>query len=716
MGVIDRLRFAARAFVIGPGTVYESDALWGKDQSDYQPAEYADYQATSNGVYTCSKLRSDLLGSVPLRLYKVDGEGNRQEVVSGQLYDLLHSVNPFWTWHRLIRMTELSMCIFGESFWFLERGESGTLAPREIWWARPDRVRVIPHASEYVAGYVYKPPNGGQEIRFTPGETIWAPHPNIADEFEGLAPLAAARLAADTSSAALKSNKNLFAQGMQMGGIVMPPDKAPAWTTDQRDEIAESLRQRHKGVDKAHKWGVFRSRVDIQQSAITPKDAEFLGLLKWSLEDICRAYLVPLDLVGGQRTFENYDAALKAVWTMCIMPEARFISTELEERLLPLFPGQADVAEFDFSGVSVLQENRAEIVGQIRDLFAVGVPLNPLLNEFMPQLLPQEQDGFPWGDAWWAPMSLSPVMDAEPKEPPPVAEEQPAEEPAEEEAEEPEEEEPERSRHVRVIEYDSPEHRRIMRQFNRRTERWEERFAEVVVDLFRRQRDSVVDKIKTQDERGLGDFISKVFSKSQWVKAFRTAARPIIGAIAEDFGNEALETLGVEAAFNVNDPSAVRFLERRAQRFATAVNDTTWEALKAELIEGMNAGESMEELAERVEIFFEEQYRHTGDEEMYNKATRAWLIARTEVVGASNGGKLEAWKQSDVVDSKTWLSALEVDGRTRDSHMLLHGQTVPLDGYFESEYSGARGPAPGQMGEASEDCNCRCTMTAGIKF
>ena len=46
--------------------------------------------------------------------------------------------------------------------------------------------------------------------------------------------------------------------------------------------------------------------------AMTPKDAEYLGSLKWNLEEICRAYGVPQDLVGGQRTYENVDAAMKA--------------------------------------------------------------------------------------------------------------------------------------------------------------------------------------------------------------------------------------------------------------------------------------------------------------------------------------------------------------------------------------------------------------------
>tara|TARA_Y100000310_G_scaffold117707_1_gene116447 strand:+ start:1188 stop:3302 length:2115 start_codon:yes stop_codon:yes gene_type:complete len=704
MGLIDWVRFQARAFVLG-SDISRSDMGWGKDTQDYQPPEYADYQATSNGVYACSKLRSDLLASLPLRLYTTDREGGRTEVVSGRLYELLKFVNPFWTWNRLIRMTELSMCIFGESYWFVERGESGMLPPREIWWARPDKVRIVPDRENYISHFLYKPDNGEEDIRFEPSETVWMPLPNIKDEFEGLAPLAAARLAADTASAALKSNRNLFAQGLQMGGMVMPAEAKGGghvpWTVEQRDELTEDLNQKYKGVQKAHKWGVFRTRIDIREATITPKDAEFLGLMKWSLEDICRAYQVPLDLIGGQRTYENYDAAMKAMWTQCVLPEAIFIADELEERFLPA-TGEADAAEFDASGVPVLQEDREKTVNQMHSLHGMGVPLNPLLSEFMPQLLPKsetgKQEGYPWGDTWWAPMTVAPVGAADPLE-----------EPIEAEPEETDDEEP-RSRHVRVIEYDSQEHRRLWRIFARRTERWEDRVAEEVSALFRRQRDSVVDKIKAEPERAL---IDKIFSKAQWIKVFRQAIRPILGAVANDFGDEALTTLGLEMGFDVNQPASVRFLEQRAQRFAKRVNDTTWVKLQASLAEGMGAGESTEELAERVEDLFTSWYRKTGDTEMLAKATRSWVIARTEVIGASNGGTLLAWKQSDVVDSKTWLAAL--DERTRVTHTIMHGQTVMLGEDFESP-EGATGPAPGQMGEAGEDINCRCTMTAGIRF
>src|SRR3972149_1682045 len=113
------------------------------------------------------------------------------------------------------------------------------------------------------------------------------------------------------------------------------------------------------GAAKAHRMLIMRTKVEFQPWNLSPKDAEFINRLKWSLGYVARAYGIPLDLVGGQRTYENVAAAERAVWVRTMRPEANFISEEITEKLLPLFQGEADLAQFDFSEVEVLQEAEA---------------------------------------------------------------------------------------------------------------------------------------------------------------------------------------------------------------------------------------------------------------------------------------------------------------------------------------------------------------------
>lgn len=122
-------------------------------------------------------------------------------------------------------------------------------------------------------------------------------------------------------------------------------------------------------------------------------------------------------------------------------------------------------------------------------------------------------------------------------------------------------------------------------------------------------------------------------------------------------------------------------------------------AIGSTLTQGVGLGESIDKLAGRVQSVFD------------SSDSRATLIARTEVIGASNG--LSHDFASAVNDSgamavqRTWLATL--DERTRPDHADADGQTV--EG-FDTPYDvgGEELMYPGdENGSAEQVANCRCT-------
>jgi HK97 family phage portal protein len=684
-----------RAFATGPGAFDLGAATWGVDTMTFSPPDYGEYLATSNAVHACATLRARLLAQLPLRLYRLTGgDEGKNEVTRGALWQLLQKVNPYWTLPRLVQMTELSLCAWGKAFWFTdERRSPNAPPPRELWWARPDRVKVVPHPQNYVSHFLYEPVNGSEPVRFEPWETVWLRYPNPLEEYEGLSPLAAARIAADVASAAMKSNRNIFTNGMQAAGFVTNGDNRVPFSKQQAEELAEHLDRRFKGVDKAHRVGILHFDAKFQSVAMTPKDAEFLGALKWSLEDVCRAYGVPLDLIGGQRTFENVNASETIVWNHTILPEAAFVATELTEQLLPMFAGGrdgADLCEFDHAAVEVLKEDEAAKWEVWRSQIEVGVRTR---NEW------RDQEGLPplaWGEDFWVASTLTPIGGPMQEEADAKAEamaeqiaagqQQPPALPSGEE------------RSIRLVRlaYGDPEHERAWQRFVAQTTPHEQAIERTVRDLFRRQERSVLDTLTARSARSPEGAALEPFDRGKWVKEFRLAIRPLLAAAVADAGTAALAEVAVGIAFDVSDPNVVRFLERQAQRFAVAVNETTWDRLKAELVEGIAAGEGTDALAARVR------------QVMGVRLSDAERIARTETTGAFNGGTIESWRQSGVVKGKTWLSAL--DDRVRETHIAAHGQTVGLDEDFA--VGDATGPGPGLMSTAAETVNCRCSLVA----
>ena len=712
MTTAERIRAWFRQFVLGPGVVEPWEAVQGHDNTTYTPPEYGDYIATSNGVYACASLRAKMLSGLPLKLYR-NGRNGKTDVSGGPEVQLLQKVNPFWTFGRLIEMTELSLCLWGEAFWFMERGQGGRSKPREIWWGRPDRVKVVPHVTDYISGFLYEPILGQAPLAFSTQEVVWLRYPNPIDEYSGLSPLAAARLGADLSSAAMVSNRNIFRNGNQMAGFIAPKAANGGYMTPQQaEDVSDLLGRRFKGVDNAHRVGVLRFDAQFQNVSFTPKDAEFLGALRWSLGEISRAYGVPPELVGDHEnaTYSNMEQAYKAVWETTMLPECRFIASEITEQLLPMFGTATDTfVEFDTSEVSALQPDETAEWTRSKEQITVGVIT---INEWREE---QGKDPLPWGDVWWGPSSLTPIETSEQPEPepppmaieavPPAQIEAPQEEPEEPEPEEAVPPEPRMYRR-RAVDFDGEQHRALWQRFVTKATKWEERIGNMTRSLWIRQRDSVNSGI-----RNVTRSVDAPYDRARWRREFAAAMRRILIEIAEEEGQAALAGLGIDLVINIARPGMAQFIADRALQFATDTDRTTWDRLIVILQNGTAEGMSTVELQAAIEA----QYAEWA-------GWRAEAIARTETIGALNGARQQATDQAvadlGVKIKKTWITALDDRVRGNDAkdeydHVSAHNQSVYSNEAFD--VSGESLMYPGdRAGSAGNVINCRCSTVEEV--
>jgi HK97 family phage portal protein len=414
MGLIERVQAQVarpRAdWSVGTGAVSYVDRTLGHDDETFSPEEYGNYLATSNDVYSAVMLRARAMAGLTLRLYDQDGP-EKTEITSGPEYDLLRHVNPFWTRRRLAMMDELSMGLWGESYWAVERDRAGR--PSEIWWLKPSRVRPVPHESKYLSKFVYSPLDGSEPIPFGADEIVWFRYPNPLDEFSAMSPVAAARLAAETGSAMMKSNRNMFTNGMQMGGVVTPDTDKVTFSDDQATDLGKMLDKRFKGVDKAHRWAVLRYEAKFQQMQVTQKDAEFVEGLNLTLRQVANAYGIPVPLLNemSHATLSNAREYERLLWTHALVPDSQLRAEEIVEQFLPMFKGRsrtsAGWAEHDYSKVAALQESQTEQWGRESQAIERGALT---INEWRKS---KGMGPVPWGDVWWAPVNKSGVTDAD---------------------------------------------------------------------------------------------------------------------------------------------------------------------------------------------------------------------------------------------------------------------------------------------------------------
>lgn len=605
-------------------------------------------------VFACIRLRATLLCSLPLRLYRVNADGTREIVTSGQLYDLLHKVNPYWTLYDLLWATEFSLCLYGEAFWVVEYNNN---RPSELWLVNPDQIRPIADEKNYIAGFEYLPDPGRV---LSTDRVVWFRYHNPFDEYDGLSPYAVAQKVVKLLGYALESNTRLFEQGVQLSGLVVPRDVS--LSPEQARMLEEKITERFSGLDKAHRWGVLTFAADFQSVGISPRDAEFLGVLRWATEEICRIYGVPIDLVSGVRSYQNYEVAVRIVWQHTIKPECRLIENTLKERVLPLFSSEVHEVEFDFADVEELQESAANRWTRAKEQLEAGVLT---INEW------RAQNGLPplrWGDSWWIPNNLVAIPNAPPDGEDRALGAKPR---------------------FRAIAYGSPEHRRIDAEFRQAVETHGTTLTYAILRFWDNLQRESISKLRDNPQLASEDPFDLLSAINRLREEIMPPLSAAVLAIAQ------AEAARLNVSFDVMRKKALEFISERAQRFAEKVSDTTWRQLRESLREGMALGESIPKLEERVLAVMADRIRSTPE-----------VIARTEVVGALNGGKLLSWLENPDIVGKEWVATL--DDRVRDTHADAHGQRTDVLGNFT--VGAGSGPAPGQIGLPEEDINCRCTM------
>ncbi len=125
------------------------------------------------------------------------------------------------------------------------------------------------------------------------------------------------------------------------------------------------------------------------------------------------------------------------------------------------------------------------------------------------------------------------------------------------------------------------------------------------------------------------------------MEALIEVALPRITEIVKINGTAAFAELGIEGSFDVTNPEVIKFIKKRAGLLIKSIGDTTLEKLKKTLAAGVDVGESIPKLAERISGVFTDA-----------KGYRSTLIARTETQTAANSGNLEAYRQSGIVKKK----------------------------------------------------------------
>jgi len=633
-----------------------------------------------------------------------------ETLVTGGPAMVLRKPNPEMDWSLFLGQTVGNMEMTGVGYWYspIETG-------RSVLW---------PLSGEHV-----QPEGSSLPVRFynvfgrrvSAEQVIAIRRPDPVNFLDGTSSIEAAALAWQHDYSGRKFNATSLQNGATVGGILSNEGMVPA---EEAKKMLGQFEARHKGASNAGKIFVASSSTGAKWSftpaTLKPTDLALLGLLKEDKETICGVMGVPPSLVGilEYANYANMDAQIAIFSEFKLQPLWRRIAAIIQEFYLPLWTEsswQGITVEFDQFKSYFLQriaDERLKLhLDAVRagcesaDEWRVMAGLDPLGGEFdIPRVAaPAGLAGVPAGLSLGRGLgvktfygrclpSQSKTADALSKALHGLF---PAALPAPVKAD--------------SVNGRSPEVRAL---------HWQNFDTKVT---------EYVEGVKAADgSRKLGSYAKamtglldslkadlKTHAESQWEKTHalnydRTATRkaweqkrlPLISGVWS--AGQALAQREIAASRKSYALTQRKFSSRvlteiqwRATHWSELTEDLTFDAVSALQAQGVAEGWSLQQMMDALQSAAD------------LSPARAERIARTEVIGSLNAGKMDEYQDSGVCTGAEWLATQ--DDRTREDHAAADGQTVDLGQSFD--IGGELLQYPGDPnGSAGEICNCRCSV------
>lgn len=284
-------------------------------------------------AYRCVRLVAEAAASVPLRILAGEGRVHR---FSG----LLERPNPEQSGPELLEAFFGHLQIAGNGWLELVALEG---EPREICALRPDRVRIIPGASGWPAGWEHEA-NGIKRRLWRDPATGRSPMCHLklfnpSDDLYGQSPLEAAAIAVDIHNAGGAWNKALIDNAARPSGALVYRGLpgAERMSEEQFERLKAELSQAHTGAANAGRPLLLEGGLEWTSMSLTPAEMDFVEARRAAARDIALAFGVPPMLLGipGDATYANYREANTAFWRQTIVPLVSKAASALSTWLSP---------------------------------------------------------------------------------------------------------------------------------------------------------------------------------------------------------------------------------------------------------------------------------------------------------------------------------------------------------------------------------------------
>ena len=263
------------------------------------------------------------------QLFRQQGREDRTEVESHVLLDLWDKPSPFYTNDEFLEVSVNHFSLVGEMWWVIVRDATFRM-PIEIWPVRPDRMRPIPHPTEYISGYIYQ--IGNEKVFLDIDDVIFIRRPSPLDPYRGIGPIGSIQFDLGSEKAASQWTANFFRNSARPGGIIETDE---SMDDPEFDKFVQRWQTQHKGVQNAHRVAILE-KAKWKNVAFTQREMQFTDLRKMNRDIIFGAYGVHAAMMGVSDNVNRANAEAAEVtfarWT--VKPLLSRIRAAINEHLI----------------------------------------------------------------------------------------------------------------------------------------------------------------------------------------------------------------------------------------------------------------------------------------------------------------------------------------------------------------------------------------------
>lgn len=309
----------------------------------------------------CIDLIVDTLSSIDIKVKTADGE--RVDHYLTKLFN--EKPNPSQSARLFKKAIWYRIYNHGEAIIVLDRGTSRVDEPKtfNLFYGnvKVNLTKSTPQAPHGEIGYFEIELSKNNWIKLAPSEVIWLREPDPANPWKSRAPMEAALESIGIARTARGWQAGQLTNGANPGGIVYVGE--PESDEDYflaREEIESAL----TGPSSAGRIAAVAGPVKPEwiPTTLNAQEVAYLETLEAADQQIANALGVPLDLIGGNRTYENVSQARKVFWEHTLIPKLQIIASEINRQAL----SETDfTAYFDIENIDALQENQSAIADRV---------------------------------------------------------------------------------------------------------------------------------------------------------------------------------------------------------------------------------------------------------------------------------------------------------------------------------------------------------------